>query len=253
MMCAVKGAFAVLTVALVACQGSPTAASRAFIRSDSVVVKTLGAAQVSAIPSGQLYVLVQEFRQPPHSEFGSNKHDAGFIYLAAGTQVFLPLEGEPVLLHAGDAYFQHSIAHRHQNPDSTPNDWYHLALFPTSAQSQPPVNPLAQRIFASSAIPSGALPAGPAGETLRLITIQPSGHTEPHRHGGVEVLVVLQGSLRLLITGVPAQPFGSNQGTMVLPGTDMQERNVGQEVLVYLSFVVTPMGQPFEVPVGGSV
>jgi hypothetical protein len=249
----VKASVAGLMLLMAACQSSATATPPTFIRADSVVVETLAATQVSALPSGQLYFLVSEFRQPPHSEFGSTLHDAGFIYMAAGTQLFVPLQGDSVLIDSGEAYFQESIAHHHQNPDATPNDWYHLAVWSTAAQAQPPVNPLAQKIFVSSDLPSGTLPSGPASETLRLITVGSSGHTEPYRRGGVEVMVVLQGSLGLHSAGQPTRTLGRDEGAMVLPGYHVQETNAGQAELVYLSFVVTPIDQPFEVPVSGTV
>jgi hypothetical protein len=93
------------------------------------------------------------------------------------------------------------------------------------------------------------MPPGPRVETLRLVTLQPSGHSAAHRFSGVELLFVLEGTLRLDVTSQSPTTLSAGQGQYLPPGTDEQERDGGPGVAGYLAFIVTPVQAPFEITV----
>ena len=93
------------------------------------------------------------------------------------------------------------------------------------------------------------MPPGPRVETLRLVTLQPSGHSAAHRFSGLELLFVLQGAIRLDVAGQPPTKLSAGQAQYLPPATNEQELNAGAGVASYLAFIVTPVQAPFEIAV----
>ena len=91
------------------------------------------------------------------------------------------------------------------------------------------------------------MPPGPRIETLRLVTLQPNGRSAAHRFSGLELLFVLEGTIRLDAAGQPPTILSAGQGQYLPPGTDEQELNAGAGVASYLAFIVTPVQAPFEI------
>jgi quercetin dioxygenase-like cupin family protein len=93
------------------------------------------------------------------------------------------------------------------------------------------------------------MPPGPRIETLRLVTLQPDGRSSAHRFSGLELLFMLEGTIRLDVAGQPPTTLSAGQAQYLSPGTDEQELNAGAPVASYLAFIVTPAQAPFEIAV----
>ena len=64
---------------------------------------------------------------------------------------------------------------------------------------------------------------------------------------------MLEGAIRLDVTGQPPTNLSAGQGQYLPPGTDEQELNAGAGVAGYLAFIVTPVQAPFEITLGHPV
>ena len=213
-------------------------------------VKGLAAGEVAALPSGNLFLRVIGFSQGPRTVFPSRKHTPGFVYVAAGVQRLHSPPALPVIILPGEAAFQPSVAHTHANPSTTrPNRWYFIALWSTSERRAPLVNSAANVIYESPDLDPSTMPPGPRIETLRLVTLQPNGRSSAHYFSGLELLFVLEGTIRLDAAGQPPTILSAGQGQYLPPGTDEQELNAGAGVASYLAFIVTPVQAPFEITV----
>jgi quercetin dioxygenase-like cupin family protein len=217
-------------------------------------VKGLAGGEVAALPSGNLFLRVIGFSQGPGAEFPSHKHTPGFVYVAAGVQRLDSPPAPPRIILAGEAVFQPSVFHTHANPStSRPNRWYFIALWPTAERRAPLVSSAAKVIYESPDLDPSTMPPGPRVETLRLVTLQPSGRSAAHRFSGLELLFVLEGTLRLDVASQSPTTLSVGQGQYLPPGTDEQELNAGAGVAGYLAFIVTPVQAPFEMAVGHPV
>ena len=83
-------------------------------------------------------------------------------------------------------------------------------------------------------------------EVLRLAILQPGGRSPAHKHSGLEVILVLDGTLTLHSLGQPPQTMTAGQGAYVLPNTPLQVLNTGSSTGHYLAFLAWPVGQPFQ-------
>jgi hypothetical protein len=238
-----------LLVALLgaSCQASPSSVVGAGARARGVKVEALAGGLLAALPSGSVFVLVHSFVQGAQSAFPSASHAAGFVYQEAGEQRFTAQGAAPIDLEAGQALFQSSVAHVHANPAAVPNHWYFFGAWPSSVRGTPPVNPLAMEVFATEDLPPDAVRPGPYGEVLRLVTLEPSGRTAAQRHGGTEVLFVLQGSVSVRLAGQPGVEIPAGQGSWQRPGAEIQVSNPSNSGAQYLDFYLTASGQPFEI------
>jgi quercetin dioxygenase-like cupin family protein len=217
-------------------------------------VKGLAGGEVAALPSGNLFVRVIGFSQRPMAVFPSHKHTPGFVYVAAGVQRLDSPPAPPRIIRPGQAVFQPSVFHTHANPSTTrPNRWYFIALWPTAERRAPLVSSAANVIYESPDLDPATMPPGPRIETLRLVTLQPNGRSAAHRFSGLELLFVLEGTIRLDVAGQPPTELSAGQGQYLPPGTDEQEFNAGAGVAGYLAFIVTPVQAPFEITVGHPV
>jgi len=213
-------------------------------------VKGLAGGEVAALPSGSLFVRVIGFSQGPMSVFPSRKHTPGFVYVAAGVQRLQSAPARPRIILPGEAVFQPSVYHTHANPSTTrPNRWYFIALWPTAERRAPLVSSAASVIYESPDLDPSTMPPGPRIETLRLVTLQPNGRSSAHYFSGLELLFVLEGTIRLDAAGQPPTILSAGQGQYLPPGTDEQELNAGAGVASYLAFIVTPVQAPFEIAV----
>ena len=213
-------------------------------------VKGLAGGEVAALPSGNLFVRVIGFSQGPMTAFPSRKHTAGFVYVAAGVQRLQSPPAPPTIILPGEAVFQPSVFHTHANPSTTrPNRWYFIALWPTAERRAPLVSSAATVIYESPDLDPSTMPPGPRIETLRLVTLRQNGRSSAHYFSGLELLFVLEGTIRLDVAGQPPIKLSAGQGQYLPPGTDEQEFNAGAGVTGYLAFIVTPVQAPFEIAV----
>jgi quercetin dioxygenase-like cupin family protein len=213
-------------------------------------VKGLAGGEVDALPSGNLFLRVIGFSQRPMAAFRSHKHTPGFVYVAAGVQRLDSPPAPPRMILPGEAVFQPSVFHIHENPSTTrPNHWYFIALWPTAERRAPLVSSAATVIYESPDLDPSTMPPGPRIETLRLVTLQPNGRSSAHYFSGLELLFVLEGTIRLDVAGQPPTKLSAGQAQYLPPGIDEQELNAGAGVTSYLAFIVTPVQAPFEIAV----
>jgi quercetin dioxygenase-like cupin family protein len=238
---------------LLGCGSAARAVSQSASEHDQRV-EGLAGGEVAALPSGDLFLRVIGFSQGPRAAFPSHKHTPGFVYVAAGVQRLDSPPAPPRIIQPGEAVFQPSLYHTHANPSTTrPNRWYFIALWPSAERRAPLVSSAATVIYESPDLDPSTLPPGPRIETLRQVTLQPNGRGAAHRFSGLELLFVLEGTLRLDAAGQPPNTLSAGQGQYLPPGTDEQEFNAGGGVASYLAFIVTPAQAPFEIAVGHSV
>jgi quercetin dioxygenase-like cupin family protein len=146
------------------------------------------------------------------------------------------------------------VFHTHANPSTTrPNRWYFIALWPTAERRAPLVSSAATVIYESPDLDPSTVPPGARIETLRLVTLQANGRSAAHRFSGLELLFVLEGTIRLDVASQPPSTLAAGQGRYLPPGTNEQELNAGPGVADYLAFIVTPVQAAFEIAVGHPV
>ena len=217
-------------------------------------VKSLAGGEVAALPSGNLFVRVIGFSQGPMTAFPSHKHTPGFVYVAAGVQRLQSPPAPPRIILPGEAFFQPSVFHTHANPSTArPNRWYFIALWPAAERRAPLVSSTASVIYESPDLDPSTMPPGPRIETLRLMTLQPNGRSAAHRFSGLELIFVLEGTIRLDVAGQPPAKLSAGQGQYLPPGTAEQEHDAAAGAARYLAFIVTPVQAPFEIAVGHPV
>jgi quercetin dioxygenase-like cupin family protein len=241
---------AVMAAALLAGCGGASGAASSNASEHGQQVKGLAGGEVAALPSGNLFVRVIGFTQGPMAAFPSHKHTPGFVYVAAGVQRLQSPPAPARIILPGEAVFQPSVFHTHENPSRTrPNRWYFIALWPTAERRAPLVSSAASVIYESPDLDPSTLPPGPRIETLRLVTLQPNGRSPAHYFSGLELLFVLEGTIRLDVAGQPPTTLSAGQGQYLPPSTDEQEFNASAGVASYLAFIVTPVQAPFEIAV----
>ena len=231
---------------LVGCSGASQAVS-ATASAHGQQVKGLAGGEVAALPSGNLFVRVIGFSQGPMTAFRSHKHTPGFVYVAAGVQRLVSPPAPARIILPGEAVFQPSVFHTHANPSTTrPNRWYFIALWPTAERRAPLVSSAATVMYESPDLDASTMPPGPRIETLRLVTLQPNGRSAAQRFSGLELVFMLEGTIRLDVAGQQPTRLSAGQGQYLAPGTDEQEFNASAGVAGYLAFIVTPVQAPFE-------
>lgn len=204
----------------------------------------LATGKLVRLPSGILYINVMNVSQAAGNKI-THKHVAGFVYVVAGTQTLTTVGGDTLTLQAGQAGFiGDGILHTHINPASTANDWYFISVRPTTARKAPPFAPSVKVLYATPDLPT--LAPGAYNETLRMMNLQPGGRGSAHKNTGVEVFIVLEGSISLHIAGQSPNTLTQEQGSYSLPNTGVQEFNTGNSVARILIFEVGPAGQAFQ-------
>ncbi len=91
-----------------------------------------------------------------------------------------------------------------------------------------------------------ALPAGTYVETLSLVTLQPGGRTISHKHGGLETVIVIEGSVLVDMGAAGKVTLKTGEKATVPAETPLQARNAGTTVARFLAFFMTPQGKPFQ-------
>ena len=91
-----------------------------------------------------------------------------------------------------------------------------------------------------------SLGAGTYQELLNLVTLQPGGRTVSHRHGGVEWVIVVEGTVEVRTAGGTRTTLTVGQTGKVPANTAVQAVNTGTGVAKFLAFFVTADGQPFQ-------
>ena len=229
---------------LCGCAASGTNGAGVSSRASGVSTEDLSGGRLDALTSGRLFLRVIRFGQPPHSKFGSKKHQPGFIYQVSGQQVLALTGGPQVTLTSGEAYFHLSVPHTHLNPGPDPNSWLFLALWPSAARGQPNVNPLAYISYDSPDF-TPASAAGPFSESLQLVSMEARGHTATTERSGVQLLYVLSGAATVH-AGTRTTTLGPEAGIYLRPHVKAQVIAYGAATS-YLDLTVTPVGEPFEV------
>jgi hypothetical protein len=244
----VKVRLAALAALLAACSSTaaPAASSAALPR--DAAVKRLADGRVESLPTGAVYVRFVRFAQPPGYVINSRQHVPSIVFVQTGVHR-LVLSGEnPLDLEAGQATFHQSVTHMHLNPGSEPSVWYSIAVWPSSARTQPLVDPIARAAFESQDIDRSVLPQVAYSEALREVTLGKLGTAGAHRFGGLVAIYVLTGQLTIRAARRAPLILTADQGTAILPNTAIQESNPGADPVAYLEFITTPVGKDFEVP-----
>ncbi len=213
--------------------------------------KTLATGQVSALPQGNLFANILSASQPAGSSV-THKHVASFVYEVNGTQIIQEQGGPKQTLNPGDATFiKNDVTHTHTNPGKTTNEWYLIALRPVTTPTPSPVLPNQKPVYETPTLPTSVFSKGAYCENLLRTELQPNGRTTSQRPSGLEVLNVLDGSVKVDVAGQDPKTLTAGQGTDILPNTPVQVSNAGSDVARFLSFNAWPKGHPFREDLAG--
>ena len=249
----------VLAVVAASCSGATTVSpSTSAIATASPIVSPSPAANVAAqgqtstkladgtlaaLPSGTLYINVLAVPQPPASPI-THLHIAGFVYAVTGTHQLAIQGGETKDIKPGEAGFIGTdVAHTHANTGSTPIEWYFIALRPIGGRTAAPLFPGQTVLFETADVPQ--LTAGKYAEQLNLVALEKGGRTAAHKHGGIETIVVLEGTVQVRLAGAQPVTLTKGKGLYIPANTPLQGINTGDGTAKFLAFFVTLDGQPF--------
>lgn len=241
-------ALVTIALAISACGSAPAAASNAAALAHDAAVETLAAGKLDSLPTGPVYIRMIRFDQPAGYVIHSKQHVPSVLYVETGVHQLI-LDGQPPLdLMAGQATFHQSVTHTHLNPGPDRSVWYSIALWPSSARGQAPVDKIAQATFESQDIVRETLPDVAYSLVLRQVTLAKQGTTGAHRFGGLSAFYVLTGSVTIKSEHQSPVTLGGGQGAAFLPDVALQEINAGPGQAVFLEFLTTAVGKDFEVP-----
>jgi len=213
--------------------------------------KTLATGQVDALPQGNLFANILSASQAPGSSI-THKHVASFVYEVSGTQTIQEQGGPKQTLNPGDATFiKNDVTHTHSNPGSTTNEWYLIALRPVTTQTPTATLPNQKTVYETPTLPTTVFSKGAYCESLLRTEQQANGRTTSQRHSGIEVLNVLDGSVKVDVAGQDTKTLKAGESTDILPNTPVQVSNAGSGVARFLSFNAWPKGQPFREDLAG--
>jgi quercetin dioxygenase-like cupin family protein len=228
---------------------SPTAATST-AKADGAKTDNLGDGKIDALPTGTLYVQYLDVPQSVGAPI-THAHIAGFVYTHVGTHRLAITGGETKDLKTGEAAFVPvNIGHTHSNPGPSASTWYFVSIRPNTARTAAPTFPGQKEAFATADL--AALPAGPYSLGLRVVTIQPNGRTAAHKHGGLESILVLDGSVEVRVQGAAMKALQKGEGTSIQADTVLQISNKGTAPAKFLAFFVTADGKPFSTDVEAS-
>ena len=198
---------------------------------------------LAALPTGTLYINFLAVPQPPASPI-THLHVAGFVYAVVGTHQLAIPGGETKDIKPGEAGFIGAdVAHTHANLGSTPIEWYFVALRPVGGRTAAPLFPGQTVLFETADVPQ--LTAGKYAEQLNLVALEKGGRTAAHKHGGIETIVVLEGTVQVRVAGGQPVTLTKGKGLYIAPNTPLQAINTGDGTAKFLAFFVTLDGQPF--------
>jgi quercetin dioxygenase-like cupin family protein len=118
-------------------------------------------------------------------------------------------------------------------------------VFPASAQSATSAK-LAENKLAVTEGVAPDLPAGNYLATVSLVTLEKGGRTVAHKHGGIESIYVLQGTIDFRTAGGGRIILTRGQAAAVAPGTALQAINGGDGTAKFLAFFMTAETAPFQ-------
>jgi quercetin dioxygenase-like cupin family protein len=212
-----------------------------------LTAKTLGEGSISALPTAPLYINYLDVPQAPAAST-QHAHIAGFVYAAVGVHRVVVQGGPTVDVQPGEGGFiAQDVVHTHSNPGTTPIQWYFIAIRNVGGRIAPPTFPGQSVLYETADLP--ALAAGKYNQRLDLISLEKGGRTAAHRHGGVEALVVLDGTVQVRVAGQQPTTLSKGKGAYVPPNTILQATNTGDGTARFLAFFVTPDGAAFSTPV----
>jgi quercetin dioxygenase-like cupin family protein len=198
---------------------------------------------VTGLPTAPLYINFLDVPQAPAAST-QHAHIAGFVYAAVGVHRVVVQGGPTVDVQPGEGGFiAQDVVHTHSNPGTSPIQWYFIAIRNVGARIAPPTFPGQSVLYETPDLP--ALAAGKYNERLELISLEKGGRTPAHRHGGVEALVVLEGTVQVRIVGQQPTTLSKGKGAYVPPNTILQATNTGDGTARFLAFFVTPDGAAF--------
>ncbi len=230
--------------------GTSPAVAASTAKAASATTDNLGDGKIEALPAGTLYVQYLDVPQSVGAPI-THAHIAGFVYTYVGTHRLAITGGETKDLKTGEAVFvPANIGHTHTNPGPSANSWYFVSIRPNTARTAAATFPGQKEAFASADL--AALPAGAYSLGLRLVTVQPNGRTAAHKHGGLETILVLDGSVELRVQGAAMKTLQKGEGTSVQADTALQIWNKGTAPAKFLAFFVTADGKPFSTDVDAS-
>jgi quercetin dioxygenase-like cupin family protein len=90
------------------------------------------------------------------------------------------------------------------------------------------------------------LAAGNYMSTVQVVTLEKGGRSVAHKHGGIETIYVLQGTIDLRLAGGTRLILSRGQGTVVPPGTVLQMINSGDATAKVLASMTTAESAPFQ-------
>jgi quercetin dioxygenase-like cupin family protein len=225
---------------------SPTSAAGP-AKAVGATTDNLGDGKIDALPAGTLYVQYLDVPQSVGAPI-THAHIAGFVYTHVGTHRMAITGGETKDLKTGEAAFvPPNVGHTHSNPGPSANSWYFVSIRPNTARTATPTFPGQKEAFATADL--AALPAGPHSLGLRVVTIQANGRTAAHKHGGMETILVLDGSVELRVQGAAMKTLQKGEGTSIQADTVLQISNKGTASAKFLAFFVTADGKPFSTDV----
>lgn len=228
---------------------SPTSAAST-AKADGAKTDTLGDGKIDALPAGTLYVQYLEVPQSVGAPI-THAHIAGFVYTNVGTHRLAVTGGETKDVKAGEAVFvPANVGHTHSNPGPSANTWYFVSIRPNTARTAAATFPGQKEAFASEDLPTA--PAGVYSLGLRRVTIQPNGRTAAHKHGGLETILVLDGSVEVRVQGVAAKTLEKGAGAAIDADKPLQIWNKGTVPATFLAFFVTADGKAFSTDVDAS-
>ena len=99
------------------------------------------------------------------------------------------------------------------------------------------------------AVTTGSAPDLAAGNylaTVSVVTLERGGRTVAHKHGGIETIYVLEGTIDLRTAGGVRVILTRGQGAAAPPGTTLQAINGGDGIAKFLAFFMTAESAPFQ-------
>jgi len=244
---------AVLATALIVLAGCGAAAPStpaSTAKAEGAKTDSLGDGKITALPAGTLYVQYLDVPQAAGAPI-THAHIAGFVYTHLGAHRLAIEGGETKDLKAGEAAFvPANVGHTHSNPGTSASGWYFISIRPNTARTASPTFPGQKEAFATPDLP--ALAAGAYSLGLRLVTIQPNGRTVAHKHGGLETILVVDGSVEVRVQGASAKTLQKGEGTSIAADTSLQVWNKGTAPAKFLAFFVTADGKAFQTDVDTS-
>ncbi len=90
------------------------------------------------------------------------------------------------------------------------------------------------------------LASGNYVSTVSLVTLEKGGRTVAHKHGGIESIYILQGTVDFRTASGVRVILSRGQGVSVAPSTTLQAVNVGDGVAKFVAFFLTAETAPFQ-------